>query len=252
MNAFLVMLKKEFREQLKTFRLPVVVIVFLLFGFLSPLSAKFLPELIKMAGGPIEVKLPTPTAKDAVDQLLKNLGQFGPLAAILLAMGSVATEKERGTAAFVLVKPLGRLQFLTAKFLGVAVTLGLGVIALALAGYFYTAVLFEALPIGGYLVGCFLGWLVILVFAAVTLLGSTVVGSAIAAGGLGLAAWLGLGLVAVIPQVGDYLPTTLFSAARSLTLGDNAANLYGPLLVSLAIIAASLGGAWFSFKEQEF
>ena len=56
----------------------------------------------RSAGDQFQIVLPTPTAADAVDQLVKNLSQFGILVAVLLAMGSVATEKERGTAALIL------------------------------------------------------------------------------------------------------------------------------------------------------
>ena len=75
-------------------------------GLTSPLLAKFLPEIVKAAAGDQlpTIPIPTPVAADAVDQLWKNLAQFGAFAAIVLAMGSVATERDRGTAAFVLSK----------------------------------------------------------------------------------------------------------------------------------------------------
>ena len=53
-------------------------------------------------------------------QFLKNLGQTGILAAILLAMGSVAAEKERGTAACSSPSPLSRGAFLAAKLTAIA------------------------------------------------------------------------------------------------------------------------------------
>ena len=104
-----VLLRKELLEQWRTTRLPVVATVFLLVGLSSPLLARFTPEILKaVGGGQFSIMLPTPTAADAYDQLAKNLGQFGALIAVLLAMGSVATEKERGTAALILTKPAGR------------------------------------------------------------------------------------------------------------------------------------------------
>ena len=99
MTGFRVLLRKELLEQWRTLRLPVVAAVFLLVGLSSPLLARFTPELLDALGGSqLQIVLPTPTAADAVDQLIKNVSQFGILVAVLLAMGSVATEKERGTA----------------------------------------------------------------------------------------------------------------------------------------------------------
>ena len=105
-----VLLRKELLEQWRTLRLPLVAVVF----------AAGRPRLAAPrpvhAGDPqggrrrsvIPIVLPTPTAADAVDQLAKNLSQLGALVAILLASGSVAAEKERGTAALILVRPVGR------------------------------------------------------------------------------------------------------------------------------------------------
>ena len=104
---------------------------------------------MKLAAGSIDIHVPTPTIKDAVAQLIKNLSQVGVLTAILLAMGSVAGEKESGTAAFVLVKPVSRFAFLAAKFSGLAITMAAAVLLCGLAAYLYTAVLFAPLSAPG-------------------------------------------------------------------------------------------------------
>ena len=115
-----VLLRKELLESWRTYRLAVVGGLFLFVGLSSPLLAKFLPEILKAAGGDQfgVIVVPTPTAADAVDQLWKNLAQFGAFAAIILAMGAVSTEKDRGTAAFVLSKTASRGAFLGAKVVG--------------------------------------------------------------------------------------------------------------------------------------
>ena len=109
MTGFRVLLGKELLEQWRTLRLPVIAAVFVLIGLGSPLLARFTPELVEALGGAqFQIILPPPTTADAVDQLIKNVSQFGILVAVLLAMGSVATEKERGTAGLILTKPAGR------------------------------------------------------------------------------------------------------------------------------------------------
>jgi ABC-2 type transport system permease protein len=116
MAGLAVLLGKELLESWRTYRLPVVGGLFLFVGLSSPLLARYLPEILKAAGGDQfgVLQLPTPTAADAVDQLWKNLAQFGAFAAIILAMGAVAGEKDRGTAAFVLSKTASRGGFLGA------------------------------------------------------------------------------------------------------------------------------------------
>jgi ABC-2 type transport system permease protein len=252
MNGFGVLLRKELREQLRSYRLLIFGVVALAFGMLSPLTAKYLPELIKRAGGPIQVILPPPTAADAVDQMIKNLGgQVGMFGAILLAMGMVAREKERGTAALVLTKPAGRGAFLLAKFGALTLTLGTGLLAGGLAAYGYTALLFEALPLGGYLTCLLLLLLSCMVYAALTLLGSTLVRSSLPAAGLGIAGMIAFALLGALPGLAPFTPGTLQLSARALALGQTPEELALPLVSCLVLIALLLGLAWRAFRRQE-
>ncbi len=113
MSGFRVLLRKELAEAWRTRRLPVVAILFVIIGMISPLTAKYLPEILQAAlGDQLTVPLPTPDAVAALGQLQKNLGQLGALAAIALAMASVSGELDRGTAALVLAQPATRPAFL--------------------------------------------------------------------------------------------------------------------------------------------
>ncbi len=170
MRGYAVLLRKEVTEQWRTRRLPVVAVIFLLFGLASPVLAKYTPDIVKLAASSIVIHVPTPTIKDAVAQLIKNLSEIGVLTAILLAMGSVAGEKESGTAAFVLVKPVSRLAFLTAKFTGVAVTMAVAVLVCGLAAYLYTDLLFAPLNVFGFGSACFVILLGLIEIAAATFL----------------------------------------------------------------------------------
>ena len=145
MHGLSILLRKELLESWRTYRLPVVAGLFALVGLSSPLLARFLPEIITAAAGDQlgSIEIPTPTAADAVDQVLKNLAQFGALAAIILAMGSVATEIERGTAAFILARPVSRGAFLAAKAIAIGLVLAVSVALAVVLGWTYTAILFE-------------------------------------------------------------------------------------------------------------
>ena len=124
MSGFGILLRKELLEAWRTRRLPVVAVLFLVVGIISPLTARYLNEILTVAlGDQLPIALPDPTATMALEQLQKNLGQLGALAAIALAMGSVSGELDRGTAAMVLAQPVGRPAFLAAKLLAIAAVL---------------------------------------------------------------------------------------------------------------------------------
>ena len=245
------LLRKELLEQCRTRRLLVVAIVFTAFGIGSPFLARYTPELVKaLAGNQFQIEVPPPTARDSVDQFLKNVGQAGVLTAILLAMGSVANEKERGTAALLLTKPASRAAYLLAKLLAIGATLLVSLLLAAIGGYAYTAFLFEAMPIGGWAAMVGLLLLSLLVYTSLTFLGSVLSRSALAAAGIGIGFMIIVALISILPTIGPYTPGGLSSAALAIAMGRDP-GVIGPLLVNGAGVAALFGISWLVFRTQE-
>jgi hypothetical protein len=251
MRGFAVLLKKEITEQWRTGRLPVVGVIFLLFGLASPVLAKYTPDIVKLAASSIDIHVPTPTIKDAVDQLIKNLNQIGVLTAILLAMGSVAGEKESGTAAFVLVKPVGRFAFLAAKFTGLALTMAAAVLLGGLAAYIYTDLLFAPLSVLGFGAACLVILLGLLEIVAVTFLGSTLVRSSIPAAAIGLVAVVVAGIVSSLPQVGHFTPFGLNELASDLALQQVGTGWDWPVIANAGFVVVAMAAGWLVFRRQE-
>jgi len=255
MAGFAILLRKEWLESWRTYRLLVVAALFLFVGISSPLLARYLPEILKAAGGDQLgiVQLPTPTSADAVAQLWKNLAQFGAFAAILLAMGSVAGEKDRGTAAFILSKPATRGAFLGAKFLTMALVLGLATAIAVVTGWVYTAILFAPPSAGAWVLMGVLAWLGLVAWAAITFLASAVTGSTAAAAGVGFLALLVLSLLAAIPALGAYLPSGLATPALAVAGGGpvEALDVIKPVVATVTLVFAALAIALWSFRRQE-
>ncbi len=255
MSGFGVLLRKELVESWRTRRLPVVAVLFLVVGILSPLTARYLNEILAAAlGDQIPMVLPDPTATMALEQLQKNLGQFGALAAIALAMGSVSGELDRGTAAMVLAQPVGRPAFLASKLLAIAVVLGIATLLACLVAWVYTAILFEPLPIGGWLAMAALSWLGLVAWTSVTFLASTATGSTMAAAGIGFTAIIVFGLLAVAPAVDRFLPSGLTVPAIGLAAGSAAvdgARLATAVIGSVFMVGGALVAAVAAFRRRE-
>jgi ABC-2 type transport system permease protein len=251
-TGFGVLLRKELLESWRTLRLPVVVLLFLTFGILSPLTARYLQDIIDaVAPQRFGIRLPPPTLTDAVDQLLKNTAQTGALVAILITMGSVATEKERGTAAFVLVKPVSRLAFLAAKLTVLAALLGISIGLAVGAAWIYTTILFGAPDVGGWLVLAMLVWLSTLAYASLTFVGSTVFRSSLAGAAVGFAGLIAIALASAVPEFSHYLPPGLTAVARTAAVGGGLIDIVRPLVATVAIITVCFVVAWRSFERQE-
>jgi ABC-2 type transport system permease protein len=252
MTGLGLLLGKELREQARTMRLVVVVAVFAIFGLLSPVVARYTREIVEaLGGGQLGGMIPEPTVADAVIQFTKNIGQFGVIIAILVTMGAVATEKERGTAAFVLTKPVTRTAFVAAKVVAIGALLAAAVTIAGILCWIYTTILFEPLPVAGFAAAVGLVWLSLAVFAALTFLGSVVAPSGLVAGGISLGLFFVTGILSALPTVGAYLPTSLWGAADQLALGTEPDPLVGPVLANVALAAAAIGLAAAAFRRQE-
>ena len=255
MMGFRVLLIKELREQFRTKRLVSVAAVFVFFGILGPLTDRFMKQILDAAGtqaGGMSFLVPGPSLEGAMTQIIKSLSQFGIICALLLAMGSVAWEKDRGTAGMILTKPASRAAFLAAKLVAISLNLALAVILGCGLGYLYTLILYPTVfPLGGYVAMAAILWWVTVVFTAITMLGSTVTRSAIAAAGLGFIAFVVLGLLVTFPIVGPWSPLGILTPAQDLALGKAAGDFLWPLVFNVALVPALFAATWFSFRRQE-
>lgn len=243
---------KEFMEQRRSQRLFIAVVVLAVFGLLSPLLAKLTPQIIGMipGGEQIATIIPTPTVNDAIAQYIKNISQFGVLLTLLFSMGAVAGEKDKGTAAMILSKPMPRGTFLMAKFLAVALTLTIAMAAAALGGYYYTAILFESLPAVGFLAMNGLLLFYMFVYAAVTLFFSTITRTQFIAIGGAAGVLILSGILSSLPTIGKYTPDALIGISAQVALRQPVMNWW-PSWISLGLIVAALVCSWLVFRRQE-
>ena len=258
LRVFWLAFQKEMRQQWRSRRVLVVGAVFLMFGMGSPLLAKYTPEIISSVEGAemFANLIPEPSIADAIGQYTKNLTQFGFMLAILLGMTAVVGEKERGTAAMILTKPLPRWAFLYAKFAAQCVVYIAAFAAAGLGAYYYTVILFGAPNAGVFALVNLILLVWLLTFVGVTLLGSVLGKSTGSAAGIALGLSVLLLVSGNIPNVGMLLPGGLTAWAASLGAsmadpGAATAGNAGSLAAAVALILISLLAALAVFERQE-
>jgi ABC-2 type transport system permease protein len=252
MNLFTAF-RKEWLESLRNYRLLVVVVVLAFFGMTSPLIAKIAPQIVTAVvpqGTDLSQIIPTPTVWDAITQYVKNMGQFSIILALLLGMGTVVQEKERGIAAMMLVKPLPRGSFLGAKFLALAAIFAISIVIAGIGSYYYTMVLFETMNFIDWLVLNLFLFIYVLVIISISLFCSTVTKSQAAAGGIAAGIIVSGLIVGAIRGLGKYLPGELITWGVRLMHGDTSSSWLA-LAISLGLIIILLLAAWLIFKNQE-
>lgn len=212
-------LRKELLQLWRTKMVMVILAVFALFGMASPLLAYFMPEIFGSIEGAEMFKdlIPEPSIVDATGQYLKNISQFGFLIAILIGMGSVASEKEKGITEMILHKPLPRWAFILSKFTAQAIVYLVAFFIAELLAYVYILILFEPISFGLFSIINVLLLLWLLCFSAITILGSTLSRSIGTAAGISLAGSVVLLLSGQIPNYGMLSPQALMSWAGILS-----------------------------------
>lgn len=252
MNGITALLKKEMTEQRRTYRLIIAAGVFLFFGLSTPLMIKYLPELINMAGETgMNMELPPPTALQAMAEYTSTMLTFGVLIAVLIAMGTIAHERERRTIGMVLTKPVGLTAFILAKFVAIFATFIVAVAAGGLACWGYTYILFGTAPALAFLWQTLLLLLYLALSIAVTILFSGFFKNQLAAGALGLGAIIILSLLAGLPWIGNYTPGELTNWGNALIAGQSVPAAWGAVAVTLVLIVLSLYFSWLSLKRKD-
>ncbi|MBM9433814.1 ABC transporter permease [Flaviflexus equikiangi] len=215
MTQYWILTRHELRGLTRTWRAGVVAGVVLALALIGPITTKFMPEILSMAGG-FEIISGEPTWQDAGVQWASDLSQIIPLLAIMVSAVSLAQPLTSGSAALLLARPVPRSSLLFAGATANAIVIAGAVLAGALANSAMTIVLFGDGGIEP--VEMALRWLVLMsVLLVAVAFGAARLGSTMGAAGTGLGTYFGLALLSALPPLRDYSPAGLFALEGGIT-----------------------------------
>jgi ABC-2 type transport system permease protein len=235
MRGYLAFTKKELLEQLRTYKWLIVFSVFFLFGMMSPLLAKLMPDIL--AGMDIEgmqIVIPDPTVLDAYGQFFKNLNQMGILVLLLVFGGTLSNEMMRGTLINVLAKGLPRHTVILSKFTASVMLWTAGYLVSAGTNYAYTVYLFKDTRVQNLPFSLFCLWLFGCFVLALIILSSTITTGNFGGLILSAIALILMLMINISPNAEKYNPITLASKNVVLLTGEQEV---GGLLLALCITA---------------
>jgi ABC-2 type transport system permease protein len=255
MNGYPTLIRKELQEVVRTYRLLIVAVVFLIAGLSGPLLTYYLPDILRSSSRSqhIHIVVGKQTALDAITSYVGSVTQLPMLAVILVAMGIIADEGRSGVASLILYRPISRAAYLLAKATASGGIVLVGIALGAAAAYYYTVLLFSSVGLGQFVL-INVGLLVIaLDVLALTLLCSALLPSSVAAGGAAFIAYVIYGTLPQFwPALADSLPTMIPAHASELLSGTwTAADLTRPCLGGVVLAAAALAGAYWALERQE-
>lgn len=252
--SFTAFLKKEVMEAYKTPKGIILGILFLFFGILSPLSAKYMNEIVAIAGQQqgISVTLPPSTYLDSYTQFFKNIYFMMIVVTILVFAGSVAEEKSRGTIVLVLTKCLSRQAFILGKLISAVMIFTISYIAAAAICIFYTALLFPEYMNSGIILALLLFWLYGFLMITLTILVSILSKSMTVAAVSGFGCFAFISAISAIPYIDKFAPGILQGLSWELINNTKTpADALVPALITAVAGIAAVAAGLAIFRKQE-
>ena len=221
--------------------------VFVFFGFIGPLTAAYLPEIVGFAGGDLEgatVEFPPAVPSDGMAQYVSNAMQIGTLVAVVVAAGALAFDAIPEMGVFLRTRVSSLWQILVPRLVLTTTFVVAAFVAGATAAWYETRVLIGALEVGSVLAGIAFGSLflvfVVALVAAAAGRSTSVLGTVM----VSIVVLLLMPILGVVDAIGRWLPSHLGGALGALTAGSQTVGDYLPATV--VTIAATAGLVWLA------
>ncbi|WP_298469806.1 ABC transporter permease subunit [uncultured Psychrobacillus sp.] len=148
MNTFLVLFQKEWRENIRNFKILWIPLVFILFGITEPVMNYYMPQILSSVGNLPEgtvIEFPSMTSEQILMSTISQYQLIGMLVVILAFSGIISRERKNGTATLLYVRPLSFTGYVGSK-LAILSIIVLGSFILGIvASLYYTSILFGAI-----------------------------------------------------------------------------------------------------------
>ena len=228
--------------------------IYVFFGFLGPLTARYLNEILDRVGGNLEgavIEFPDPQPVGGLTQYGANVSQLGLLVAVIVTAAAVTVDSTPEMGVFIRTRVTRMWEVLKPRVIVSALAIVAAFVAGALIAWYESVVLIGPLPAADVVAGIAFGALylvfVVTVVAAVAGKARTVLATVMSA----LVVLLVLPLAGVMSEIGMWLPSHLVGALDGIPSGTPPSDYLGSALVTLAVVGLGLWLAtrWASARE---
>ena len=262
MRNYIVFLKKELFESVKTHKLIIMAAVFLIFGMGSPLLARMTPEIIQwaMESDPATAGmdfaamglLTEPTAINAWSQFFSDVGFLGLIALVIVFSGMLSSELSKGTLTIILTKGLPRSTVILSKLTNAVIIWSLSFSLSFFTAKLYTIFLFPENNLPDLFLAGFSMWLLGVFLLALTIAAATLTENGYICLLIVGAVVIALFILGIAPRIDAYNPISLISSPVALIIKAVTPRSVIPALVVSGIgIAALTIFAVVSFSKKK-
>lgn len=255
MKAFIAFFKKELLGSIRSSKLTILGMLFVLFGFMNPVIAKITPLLMEslsesLAGSGITVTAMEISALDSWTQFFKNI----PLVLIVFVLvygNTFSSEYDSGAVVLLLTKGLKRYKVVLAKAAnvlavwsaGYLVTFGITFVVSEILWDNSVAVSLGAAVIYWWLFGVFVIALTIFFAALFRSYGVVLVG----VGGSVLVLYI----VSLWQKIEGFIPTSLMNSTAIVYGLETASHYIGACVIAAVLSVAAIAYGILVFNKKE-
>lgn len=237
--------KLELIRLFRTKRWIALLGVYVFFGLVGPLTARYIREILESFGGGVQVVVPDPVAADGIASYISNAAQIGLLVSVGVAAAALVFDAKPQMGIFLRTRTRSVRDIVVPRYVVVAGAVAAAFALGSLAALYESTVLMGSLPFGGWLLGTLLGCLYLVFAVAVVAAVAGRTQSVLIAAIASIGVLLLLPIVGIAPNVGEWLPSHLVGAIDSLVRGGGLSDYLGATVVTAALTAASL---WLAVK----
>ena len=220
----------------RTGRIWVLLGIYVLFGVIGPLGARYLPEILERFGGGIEVVVPEPTALDGMGQFASNAGQIGLLAVLAVTAAALAFDARTEWAAFLRTRVGSVRELVLPRVVASALAAGLALAVGSAVAAVLTGVLIAPVPVGDLLLGTALGAVYLVFAVAVVAVAASIATQTMSTVLLSVGVLLVLPVLQLLPVIEDWVPSRLLGATTALLAGAGPGDLAPALVVTVLLV----------------
>lgn len=226
----------ELLRLVRTGRLWIIIGVYVLFGVVGPLGARYLSRLVERFGGGVQVVVPEPTALDGMGQFHSNAGQLGLLAVLAVAAAALTFDARPEWAAFLRTRTRSVRHLVVPRVVASTLAAVLGLVLGSVVAAVLTGVLIAPVPLDDLLLGTAFGAVYLAFAVAVVAAASSVARQTMSTVLLAVGVLLVLPILQVLPIIEDWVPSRLLGATTALMAGATVADLLPALVVTILLV----------------
>jgi ABC-2 type transport system permease protein len=241
----------EWLRLIRTPRWIALLGVYVVFGLLGPVLAKYLPDIVEHVQSDMTIVVPPPQPKDGIVNYLNQVGQTGLIVVVAIAASALAFDARRGLSTFLRSRASSVWELVKPRVVVTAVAVVLAYTLGTLAAWYETALLLGPLPVGAVLAGLLCEGLYLVFAVAVVAAAASVARKIVGIVGIALTALILLSVAGTLGVLHDWLPSTLAGAPVELLTTTELIDYLPAMAVTVGAVVALIAVAVVGLRRRE-